>query len=138
MSCATDSYRHHLTLPLSRKERGGGILSAVVHGRRDPRGEGFSQPLKTKMPRSFLTQGIGKYIRHRPDFMPPTCLFLPEGGTPIFGNKKDPMLSHRVFKKYIRHRPTLPYSYPYSTIGSAGLNYSVRNGKRCNTRDIDT
>ena len=36
------------------------------------------------------------------------------------------------------HRPTLPYSHPYSTIGSEGLNFSVRNGKRCYTLDIDT
>ena len=91
MSCATDSYRHHLTLPLSRKERGRD-LSAVVHGRRDPRGEGFSQPLKTKMPRAFLTRGIGKYIRHRPDFIPPTCppSFCRKAGLPYLKTKKTP------------------------------------------------
>jgi hypothetical protein len=33
-------------------------------------------------------------------------------------------------------RPTLPYSYPYSTIGPAGLVCSVRNGKRNFTRGI--
>ncbi len=36
------------------------------------------------------------------------------------------------------HRPTLPYRLQYSTIGSEGLNFSVRNGKRCYTLDIDT
>jgi hypothetical protein len=28
-------------------------------------------------------------------------------------------------------RPTLPQSHPCSTIGAGGLNFSVRNGKRC-------
>jgi hypothetical protein len=28
-------------------------------------------------------------------------------------------------------RPTLPRSLPRSTIGAGGLNFSVRNGKRC-------
>lgn len=32
--------------------------------------------------------------------------------------------------------PTLPVSYPTSTIGDEGLNYSVRNGKRCDTLAI--
>ena len=35
-------------------------------------------------------------------------------------------------------RPTLPPGLPGSTIGAGGLNFSVRNGKRCNTLDIDT
>ncbi len=91
------------------------------------------------MPRVFDT-GHFKIYQASTGFYPAdlSAIFLAEGGTPIFENKKNPMLSHRVFEKYIRHRPTLPYSYPYSTISSAGLNFSVRNGKRCNTRDIDT
>ena len=31
----------------------------------------------------------------------------------------------------IRRRPTLPRGRPRSTIGAGGLNFSVRNGKRC-------
>ena len=33
--------------------------------------------------------------------------------------------------KQIRRRPTLPRGRPRSTIGAGGLNFSVRNGKRC-------
>ena len=33
--------------------------------------------------------------------------------------------------KNSRRRPTLPHSLPCSTIGAGGLNFSVRNGKRC-------
>ena len=35
-------------------------------------------------------------------------------------------------------RPTLPHSRPCSTIGPAGLIFSVRNGKRSDTRGIVT
>jgi hypothetical protein len=35
-------------------------------------------------------------------------------------------------------RPTLPYRHQHSTIGPAGLIYSVRNGKRSFTRGIVT
>src|SRR5262245_6325156 len=31
-------------------------------------------------------------------------------------------------RKYCRQRPTLPYSFPYSTIGGIRLNFRVRNG----------
>ena len=30
-----------------------------------------------------------------------------------------------------RRRPTLPHSYPCSTIGAEGLNFRVRNGNGC-------
>lgn len=43
----------------------------------------------------------------------------------------------RGFKKD-RRLLTLPHSYPCSTISGAGLNCSVRNGKRCITRPIAT
>ena len=33
--------------------------------------------------------------------------------------------------RIIRRRPTLPGGCPPSTIGAGGLNFSVRNGKRC-------
>ena len=32
---------------------------------------------------------------------------------------------------YSWQRPTLPQGLPSSTIGAGGLNFSVRNGKRC-------
>jgi hypothetical protein len=35
-----------------------------------------------------------------------------------------------------RRRPTLPGGCPPSTIGAGGLNFSVRNGKRCNPAAI--
>ena len=34
-------------------------------------------------------------------------------------------------EKYSRQRPTLPHSYPCSTIGGRGLNYRVRHGNGC-------
>src|SRR4029079_19470832 len=34
-------------------------------------------------------------------------------------------------KRNSRRRPTLPGGCPPSTIGASGLNFSVRNGKRC-------
>ena len=41
-------------------------------------------------------------------------------------------------QKKNRQLPTLPHGHPCSTIGGAGLNCSVRNGKRCITRPIAT
>ena len=38
----------------------------------------------------------------------------------------------------IRQRPTLPQGFPSSTIGAGGLNFSVRNGKRCYPSAIAT
>ena len=37
-----------------------------------------------------------------------------------------------------RQLPTLPHTYACSTIGSTGLNFSVRNGKRCDPCDSVT
>ena len=42
---------------------------------------------------------------------------------------KGPLLE--ALRKKTRRRPTLPPGDPSSTIGAGGLNYSVRNGKRC-------
>src|SRR5688572_25027503 len=44
--------------------------------------------------------------------------------------KKRPEVG-RLRARLIRRRPTLPGGCPPSTIGAGGLNYSVRNGKRC-------
>ena len=38
----------------------------------------------------------------------------------------------------IRQRPTLPHSYPCSTIGAGGLNFCVRDGNRCYPSAIAT
>ena len=35
------------------------------------------------------------------------------------------------FQLYSRQLPTLPQGCPSSTISASGLNFSVRNGKRC-------
>src|SRR5213078_1680195 len=39
---------------------------------------------------------------------------------------------------YCRQRPTLPYSFPYSTIGGIRLNFRVRNGKGCDPDPMTT
>ena len=43
-----------------------------------------------------------------------------------------------IAKKITRQLPTLPHTYACSTIGSTGLNFSVRNGKRCDPCDSVT
>jgi hypothetical protein len=42
------------------------------------------------------------------------------------------------FEKYCRQRPTLPYSFPYSTIGGSRLNFRVRNGNGCDPAPMTT
>src|SRR5262245_65451776 len=41
-------------------------------------------------------------------------------------------------RKYCRQRPTLPYSFPYSTIGGIRLNFRVRNGNGCDPDPMTT
>ena len=59
-------------------------------------------------------------------------------------HKKSPALKSGAFAQaiawvtYSRQRPTLPDSYPSSTIGSEGLNCRVRNGNGCFPLDIVT
>ena len=36
-----------------------------------------------------------------------------------------------LYKKDFRRRPTLPHSFPCSTIGAKELNFCVRDGNRC-------
>lgn len=53
--------------------------------------------------------------------------------------KKAPtQLSVGGFFKLIPQRPTLPYSYPYSTIGPEELNFRVRNGNGCGLLGMTT
>ena len=42
------------------------------------------------------------------------------------------------FVKKSRRRPTLPHSYPCSTIGPEGLNFRVRDGNGCDPLGIAT
>jgi hypothetical protein len=42
------------------------------------------------------------------------------------------------FCYYSRRRPTLPHSYPCSTIGPEGLNFRVRDGNGCDPLGIAT
>src|SRR5215211_9414421 len=49
------------------------------------------------------------------------------GGSGCRTKKKGPERGPEL----IRRRPTLPGGCPPSTIGASGLNFSVRNGKRC-------
>ena len=44
----------------------------------------------------------------------------------------------RAFGDYCRQRPTLPYSFPYSTIGGSRLNFRVRNGNGCDPAPMTT
>src|SRR6266481_7277626 len=41
-------------------------------------------------------------------------------------------------REYCRQRPTLPYSFPYSTIGGIRLNFRVRNGNGCDPDPMTT
>src|SRR5262249_26346217 len=40
--------------------------------------------------------------------------------------------------EHCRQRPTLPYSFPYSTIGGSRLNFRVRNGNGCDPAPMTT
>src|SRR5438477_9199780 len=39
---------------------------------------------------------------------------------------------------YCRQRPTLPHSFPCSTIGGSRLNFRVRNGNGCDPAPVTT
>ena len=52
--------------------------------------------------------------------------------------KEKPPAFARGLSIYSRRRPTLPHGLPCSTIGAGGLNFSVRNGKRCDPSAIAT
>jgi hypothetical protein len=45
--------------------------------------------------------------------------------------KKKPALCRLLLNYVSRRRPTLPHSYPCSTIGAEGLNFRVRKGNGC-------
>ena len=49
-----------------------------------------------------------------------------------------PFLEAGLFVNYSRRRPTLPHSYPCSTIGPEGLNFRVRDGNGCDPLGIAT
>jgi hypothetical protein len=55
-------------------------------------------------------------------------------------NAKTPHLEFETgrFCKRSRRRPTLPHSYPCSTIGPEGLNFRVRDGNGCDPLGIAT
>ena len=46
--------------------------------------------------------------------------------------------SSRAFTDYCRQRPTLPHSFPCSTIGGIRLNFRVRNGNGCDPDPMTT
>lgn len=52
--------------------------------------------------------------------------------------KAPPELTGGAFFNLIPQRPTLPYSYPYSTIGPEELNFRVRNGNGCGLLGMTT
>src|SRR5262245_66597723 len=54
-------------------------------------------------------------------------------------HEKDPAVFGRPgLRYYCRQRPTLPYSFPYSTIGGSRLNFRVRNGNGCDPAPMTT
>src|SRR5262245_32891485 len=46
--------------------------------------------------------------------------------------------ARRAFHEYCRQRPTLPHSFPCSTIGGIRLNFRVRNGNGCDPDPMTT
>ena len=57
----------------------------------------------------------------------------------LHGTKKKPdALFERRAGKNSRQRPTLPRSFPRSTIGGRGLNFRVRNGNGCDPSPMST
>ena len=64
---------------------------------------------------------------HQRHYMPSPCRSI----------KKRPWLNQGRFNE-MRQRPTLPYSVPYSTIGSMWLNFRVRNENGWIPHDIIT
>src|SRR5205814_7143911 len=55
-------------------------------------------------------------------------------------HKKPDAISHvGLFSAYYcRQRPTLPHSFPCSTIGGSRLNFRVRNGNGCDPAPVPT
>ena len=72
-----------------------------------------------------------------PSFRGANCLSLREG-FPFLGEKKALLRYIEEGLQKIRQRPTLPHSYPCSTIGAGGLNFCVRDGNRCYSSAIAT
>src|SRR5579859_1209041 len=78
-------------------------------------------------------------------FSVPLCLrgensFSPRlRGKNYFQKQKATFISEMwPFSILIRQRPTLPHSYPCSTIGPARLNFRVRDGNGCDPRGMIT
>jgi hypothetical protein len=67
--------------------------------------------------------------------LPPSIQAAPPRSEP-HKREKPPQRAASLLKD--RRRPTLPGPCEPSTIGAAGLNFSVRNGKRCFPRAIAT
>ena len=64
----------------------------------------------------------------------------PEGSRSLSSDKKKG--PNRLFgsglPRYPRQRPTLPCSFPHSTIGGSRLNFRVRNGNGCDPAPMTT
>ncbi len=66
-----------------------------------------------------------------------TCLII--SYLPSSTQKAPPLLKEAgLFVLNSRRRPTLPHSYPCSTIGPEGLNFRVRDGNGCDPLGIAT
>src|SRR4029453_3041827 len=52
--------------------------------------------------------------------------------------KKGRVMAHAALTNNPRQRPTLPHSYPCSTIGGNRLNFRVRNGNGCDPAPMTT
>ena len=129
-----------------RRPRGGPLLrlagivwpmrsqARASGGARAFRASPATEPLYTTNP--FLEEGlaalfvthppVGERVRRLRELDPDWREKLRAASTKEEGRLAGPS------KEINRRRPTLPGGCPPSTIGASGLNFSVRNGKRCN------
>ena len=56
----------------------------------------------------------------------------------LLRTQKKPAIFRQRAHKYSRQRPTLPRSFPRSTIGGSRLNFRVRNGNGCDPAPMTT
>ena len=116
---------HGLADALTRLDRASELVSFSASG--------VTEPLYTVNP--FADEGLAALFSTHPPLgervapapPPRPGLGRPTGTPPE--NDERPL--SRPFVGIIRRRPTLPGACAPSTIGAGGLNFSVRNGKRC-------
>jgi hypothetical protein len=76
--------------------------------------------------------GLAAPVRRRRGLRPAACAPTGKPKAPL------PEATGLLVRRLWGRRPTLPPGLPGSTIGAGGLNFSVRNGKRCDPSAIAT